>query len=76
MPAWPNALIDELAERRVLLFIGSGVSKAAKPDMPTWPELIIRLSEKLEKKTDATLIKKYVRQNQLLDAAQIISDGI
>jgi hypothetical protein len=76
MVHWPTALIREIADRRVLLFVGAGLSKAAHPAMPTWPELIKRLSAKLEKVTDRTLVKKLCGQHRLLDAAQIISDGI
>ena len=76
MVSWPDALIRELADRRVLLFVGSGISKAACQNMPTWPELINSLSEKLTTKRDKELVQKLVRQNKLLDAAQIIYDGV
>lgn len=76
MVHWPEALVRELADRRVLLFIGSGISKAASPTTPTWGQLLIDLSGKLEKKADQKLVAQLIRQNSLLDAAQIISDGV
>lgn len=76
MVHWPEALVRELADRRVLLFIGAGISKAASPAMPRWGELLTALSAKLEKKSDQKLVAQLIKQNSLLDAAQIISDGV
>ena len=76
MVSWPDALIRELADRRVLLFVGSGISKAAHPSMPTWPALIGLLSDRLATQKDKLLVLKLVKQNNLLDAAQIVSDGV
>jgi hypothetical protein len=76
MVRWPDALVRELADRRVLLFIGAGISKSAMPAMPTWGKLLAVLSEKLHKKSDRQLVSQLIRQNNLLDAAQIISDGV
>ncbi|MDX3976774.1 SIR2 family protein [Shinella sp.] len=76
MVAWPEALVREIADRRAIIFVGAGLSKAARPAMPTWAELIIQLSVRLPKGVDKKLIKNLVNQNRLLDAAQIITDGI
>lgn len=76
MVQWHDSLVRELADRRVLLFIGAGLSKAALPAMPTWGELLGGLSKKLAKKTDQRLVLQLIKQNSLLDAAQIISDGV
>ena len=76
MVKWPETLVRELADRRVLLFIGAGVSKVAHEDMPTWPEFINSLSEYLPTRKDKDLVRRMTRQNGLLDAAQIISDGV
>lgn len=73
---WPEALVRELADRRVLLFIGAGISKAASPAMPTWGQLLTGLSAKLAKKSDQKVVTQLIRQNSLLDAAQVISDGV
>ncbi|KAB7770032.1 SIR2 family protein [Xanthomonas sp. LMG 12461] len=76
MVAWPDALIREIADRRALIFIGAGISKNASPAMPTWPKLLGDLSLKLVKSSDKRLVGKLINQNRLLDAAQIITDGI
>ncbi|MGX9719557.1 SIR2 family protein [Stenotrophomonas acidaminiphila] len=68
-------MIRELADRRALIFVGAGLSKAAHPMMPTWPSLLFDLSAKLPKKSDIALVKKLIGQYRLLDAAQIITDG-
>lgn len=75
MVHWPEALVRELADRRVLLFIGAGISKAAAPAMPNWGQLLNTLSGKLAKKTEKKLVAQLIKQGSLLDAAQIISDG-
>ena len=76
MVTWPDALVRELADRRALIFVGAGLSKAAYPAMPTWPSLLLSLSGKLPKKVDRALVKRLVSQYRLLDAAQIVTDGI
>lgn len=76
MVDWPAALVRELADRRVLLFVGAGVSKAASPAMPTWSGLLTSLSGKLKKKADQKLVLQLIKQNALLDAAQVVSDGV
>ncbi len=74
MTAWPASLIREIAERRVVFFIGSGLSKAAHPPLPTWPTLLEQLSAGLPTRKNRDLIKQLVRQGRMLDAAQIIHD--
>lgn len=76
MVIWPDALVREVADRRALVFVGAGLSKAAKPDMPSWSELLITLSERLSKRADRDLVRRLVRHHRLLDAAQIITDGV
>lgn len=76
MIIWPTALIREIADRRAIVFVGAGISKAALPTMPTWPALLITLGEQLPKKVDKALVRDLVRKNRLLDAAQIVTDGI
>lgn len=76
MVNWPEALVREIADRRVVLFVGSGISKLAHGLMPTWSALLINLAQKLEKKVDQKLVKTLLSKKQLLDAAQIVTDGI
>lgn len=76
MIAWPLSLIREVADRRVVLFVGAGISKAAHAQLPSWSELLIKLSDGLPTKRDKVLLRSLVNKQRMLDAAQIISDGI
>ncbi|MBA1259867.1 SIR2 family protein [Pseudomonas oryzihabitans] len=76
MVVWPAALIREIAERRVVFFIGSGLSKAAYNPLPTWGPLLENLSNGLPKKKTRDLIKQLIKQGRMLDAAQIVNDGL
>ncbi len=73
---FPKTLIREVAERRAIIFVGSGVSKTAKPILPTWAGLLKSMSEDLPKKVDRTLVRKLISQNHFLDAAQIVCDEL
>ena len=73
---FPKTLIREIADRRVVFFVGSGVSKAARPTFPTWAGLLDDLSGDLPIGVDKKLVKKLIKQGRLLDAAQIVSDKL
>ncbi len=74
--AWPESLLREIAERRVVFFVGSGLSKAAHHPFPTWAELLLELAKGLHKRKDQTLIATLLKQGRMLDAAQVITDGV
>jgi len=76
MVDWPDTLVREAAERRVVVFLGSGFSKAAVPELPTWGTLLNELAEKLQTKSSKVLVGKLIRQGRLLDAAEIITSGV
>jgi hypothetical protein len=73
---FPQSLVQETAERRVVFFVGSGISKTAQSSLPTWPQLLESLSEQLQTKIEKNLVKKMVQKGRMLDAAQIITQGI
>ena len=74
--SWPDSLVREVAERRAIIFVGSGISKSAHAAFPTWVDLLNQLSTKLSKNKDKALVGQLIRQGRLLDAAQIIHDGM
>lgn len=76
MGVWPNALIQEIAERRVVFFVGAGLSKFAYPTLPAWAGLLLDLAGHLGRSKDKVLVKQLVRRQAMLDAAQIISHGV
>jgi hypothetical protein len=76
---WPKSLVREVADRRAVFFVGAGISRAATTgaaNFPTWTELLSQLKGKINKKADRELVSKLYGKGQLLDAAQIIQDGI
>lgn len=73
---WPPTLVTEVAERRVVVFVGAGISKAAHNSMPSWPSLLGDMSKKLTKKKDRDLVKRLIRYERLLDAAELINSQL
>ena len=77
MVSWPEPLVSEVAERRVVFFIGSGVSKNAHDAFPVWKELLREtLAPHLSTKKDRRLVKSLVNQGRLLDAAEVVRSGL
>lgn len=76
MSIWPESLVREIAERRVVFFVGSGISKAAHAALPTWSGLLTRLAAHIPVKRDQILVGQLIRQGRMLDAAQIVRDGV
>lgn len=77
---WPDNLVEELAYRRCLIFLGSGISATAKNDAgespDTWGAFLDNVKSKMKNPSDDD--KKFVedmlkKQNYLL-ALQAISD--
>ena len=77
---WPESLVAELAERRCLMFIGSGASAACTTSAgqrpPAWRGLLdgaLPLVRSAETRRVAELL---IERDQLLDAAEVIFSGI
>jgi hypothetical protein len=73
---WPDSLVREIAERRVVFFFGSGLSRSCVPELPSWGDLIRRLSSRLPTASERKFIDKLIKNGALLDAAQIIKDRV
>ena len=73
MVAWAPSLVTEIAERRVVLFLGAGVSKAAIPALPSWSELLKELSTSVILKKDQKLLRSLIKNGRFLDAAELIN---
>lgn len=74
---WPNALIEELAARRCIIFLGTGVSAGClsqdgtkKP--PDWKTFLEELKGALPDTADKTIIDDLLFKEKYLDAAEII----
>ncbi|WP_169800668.1 SIR2 family NAD-dependent protein deacylase [Archangium gephyra] len=72
----------EIAERRCILVLGAGVSAGSKslttpPRRPaTWKQFLTNSLKFVRVKTDADEAERLIAKDQLLDAAQIIVDGM
>lgn len=76
MISWPPQLIEDIARRRAILFIGSGVSKNSTSETnptirpPTWEEFLKFALDKCG--NPKRHILKLLRQNEYLTACEII----
>lgn len=75
MIEWPTHLITELADRRAIIFLGSGISASStgnggvKP--PKWDDFLKSLSSKLGQ-TDQEVVNQLIDTKDFLNAAEII----
>lgn len=74
---WPKALIEELAARRVIIFLGAGASAGClsldglkKP--PSWKGFLDGLKAAMSSGADKTTIDDLLSKEKYLDAAEII----
>lgn len=76
---WPEPLVRELAEKRCVIHLGSGVSCSSKSAIaqgltpPSWKTLLEILRDAtLANQKDRTLVNEFIKNNKLLDAAEVI----
>lgn len=76
-------LIEELASKRAIIFVGSGISAGAlskkepKIAPPTWKNLLEKARDKfLGAQEDKVFVTELISKGQLLDAAEIIFDTV
>ncbi|WP_397411440.1 SIR2 family protein [Polaromonas sp.] len=80
MIAWPTPLIDELARRRAIIFLGSGVSKNSigiggkRP--PLWKEFLELGVSRCADKKRAREISKLIKESDLLTACELLHDAL
>lgn len=77
---WPENLIEELAYRRCLIFLGSGISAMSKNDdgesPDTWGEFLHNIKSKMKNPTseDTEFVEEMLEKQNYLLALQAISD--
>lgn len=82
MIEWPNLLIDAIARRRCVIFLGSGISANAKNNdgkkPPTWAEFlnIVLIKEKIKLRDVQELLKKLIDNADFLMACEVIINTI
>lgn len=77
---WPAGLVQELADRRALIVLGAGASrtcvgKNSSERFPAWDELLMKLAVPL-KTDDRSAFDEMIKRSRLLDAAQLVRDGV
>jgi hypothetical protein len=80
MIAWPPALVEEIARRRVILFLGSGVSKqsvgAAGKRPPLWVEFLQTGASQCPQPGRAREVRKFIKAGELLTACELLKDAL
>lgn len=77
---WPANIVEELAYRRCILFLGSGISATSKNEKgespETWPKFLNNIKTKTRNPTpdDSKFINEMLKQKNYLLALQAISD--
>lgn len=78
---WPQSLVEELAARRAIIFIGSGVSASAKAPgdvyPPTWKKLLVDATKRfILDPTEKQFVDDLIEKQLYLDAAEVIFDSV
>ena len=80
MITWPVPLVDELARRRAIIFLGSGVSKNSSgiggKRPPIWKEFLELGIKRCTDKKLSREISKLVRESDLLTACELLHDAL
>lgn len=80
MIAWPSTLIDELARRRAIIFLGSGVSKNSSgiggKRPPLWREFLETGLAKCTDRKRRNEISRLIKSSDLLTACELLHDAL
>jgi hypothetical protein len=75
---WPDALVTEIAERRCIVVMGAGASIGSLGEdgathPPGWKDFLIEAADLIPHASDKRHARSLVRQQQFLDAAEIVT---
>lgn len=77
---WPKDLIDDIARRRCVIFLGAGVSKNScneKGEHPMdWVEFLKYLADLIENQSAAKVVHDCIRSGDLLTACEVARKAI
>lgn len=77
---WPPELINDLARRRTVLYLGAGVSASAKSAAgvrpPDWITFLKQGTLKLNRRVPSTTINALIAQNDLLSACELLKGAL
>lgn len=75
---WPQVLVDDVARRKCVIFLGAGVSKNSKNNQgripKNWLEFLSSAIEQLPNGSDKSLSKRLVKQRDYLTACEVIKN--
>src|SRR5262245_49739884 len=73
----PKSLLDAVANRACVAFVGSGLSAPA--GLPTWKQLITHLMNECEKEgmaNQSAVLRNLLQKDQLMDAAAFAQSSL
>lgn len=77
---WPDSLVEEIASKRAILFLGSGISSsstnAAGARPPSWKKLLEDAGAKFANPNDLKYVGELIGKELFLDAAEVVFDGV
>jgi hypothetical protein len=78
---WPNSLVEEVASKRAILFLGAGISSsavnAANARPPSWKSLLEAACVKFVLVADdVSYVNELIAKELYLDAAEVVFDGV
>ena len=77
---WPTLLVDDLARRRVVIFLGAGISMNSTNslgDRPkSWLDFLNKAISQLTNAKDITVSKKLIKQKDYLTACEVIKTSL
>lgn len=80
MISWPEILIEDIARRRCVVFLGSGVSKNSQNDQgrrpSNWLEFLEKAGAQITDASDRKTFKKLITERDFLTACEVIKNSI
>ena len=80
MIEWEDDIINDIAKRRCVLYLGSGVSANSEGNLgkhpATWKEFLKNIIEKPESKNIKSIVENLLNKEDYLTACEIIVDAI
>ncbi|MFJ5961863.1 SIR2 family protein [Pseudarthrobacter oxydans] len=77
---WPPELVNDLARRRAVLYLGAGVSASATSDEgvrpPDWITFLKRGNTSLARRVPSRTITELIDQNDLLSACELLKNAL
>lgn len=77
---WPAELVEDIARRRAVLYIGAGVSASAQADdgtrPPDWVEFLTTANSRLNRRVPSSTIRELIKEKDLLTACELLKAAL